>query len=110
MANLTQIPSNRVPFIDDRTGLMTREWFIFFQQLNVLMGSGSNTVSLTDLLVGPPSPSGLEISDAIKNELAIGWQTPAPEIDTTSLMLSVQPPAVDVEQVSWARNLMLMGS
>lgn len=53
MANLTQIPSNRVPFIDARTGLMSREWFIFFQNLNTLLGSGSNDTSLLDVLVGP---------------------------------------------------------
>jgi hypothetical protein len=53
MANLSQIPSNRVPFLDERTGLMSREWFIFFQHLNMLVGGGSNDASLLDLQVAP---------------------------------------------------------
>jgi len=51
--NLTQIPSSRVPFIDERTGLMSREWYRFFINLFALTGDGSNTASLTDLQVGP---------------------------------------------------------
>ena len=55
MANITQIPAPRVPIIDEKTGLMAREWYRFFLNLFTLTGDGSNTASLTDLQVGPPS-------------------------------------------------------
>lgn len=53
MANITNIPAPRVPFLDDRTGLMSREWYRFFLNLFTLVGNGTNEVSLTDLMVAP---------------------------------------------------------
>jgi hypothetical protein len=52
--NITNIPSNRVEFIDSRTGLVSREWYRFFLNLFNLAGSGGNQTSLDDLQVGPP--------------------------------------------------------
>jgi len=52
--NVTNIPSNRVEFIDSRTGLVSREWYRFFLNLFNLAGSGGNQTSLDDLQVGPP--------------------------------------------------------
>lgn len=52
--NITNIPSNRVEFIDPRTGLVSREWYRFFLNLFNLAGSGGNQTSLDDLQVGPP--------------------------------------------------------
>lgn len=52
--NITQIPALRVPIIDPRTGLISREWYLFFFSLFNLSGSGSNTISLTDVQVGQP--------------------------------------------------------
>jgi hypothetical protein len=52
--NITNIPAPRVPIIDERTGLISREWYRFFFNLFNLTGSGSNDVSIQDLLVGPP--------------------------------------------------------
>jgi len=51
--NITQIPALRVPIIDPRTGLISREWYLFFFSLFNLAGAGSNPISLTDLQVGP---------------------------------------------------------
>lgn len=53
--NTTNIPAPRVEVIDPRTGLMSREWYRFFFNLFTLSGSGSNTTSLQDLQLGPPS-------------------------------------------------------
>ena len=53
--NITNIPAPRVPFIDERTGLMAREWYRFFLNLFVLTGSGGNPVTLEELQLGPPS-------------------------------------------------------
>jgi hypothetical protein len=52
--NATNITPPRVPLIDQRTGLMSREWYRFFLNLFTLTGSGTNQVSLTDLQLGPP--------------------------------------------------------
>lgn len=52
--NITNIPSNRVEFIDSRTGLVSREWYRFFLNLFNLAGAGGNQASLDDLQIGPP--------------------------------------------------------
>lgn len=52
--NVTNIPSNRVDFIDAKTGLVSREWYRFFVNLFSLAGAGGNQTSLDDLQVGPP--------------------------------------------------------
>ena len=51
--NITNIPAPRVNFIDDRTGLMSREWYRFFLNLFTLTGGGTNAVSLEDIQLGP---------------------------------------------------------
>ena len=52
--NITNIPAPRVPFIDERTGLMAREWYRFFLNMFVLTGSGSNPTTLDELQLAPP--------------------------------------------------------
>lgn len=52
--NITNIPAPRVPFVDERTGLMAREWYRFFLNMFVLTGSGSNPTTLDELQLGPP--------------------------------------------------------
>jgi hypothetical protein len=56
--NITNIPSSRVDFIDQRTGLMSREWYRFFLNLFNLTGAGNNPTSLDDLQIGPPTGAG----------------------------------------------------
>jgi hypothetical protein len=51
--NITNIPAPRVNFIDERTGLMSREWYRFFLNLFTLTGGGTNPTSLEDLQLGP---------------------------------------------------------
>lgn len=53
MANLTTIIPPRVPIMDPKTGIISREWYLFFLNLFALAGSGSNDVSLTDLQINP---------------------------------------------------------
>jgi hypothetical protein len=52
--NTTNIPSNRVEFIDSRTGLVSREWYRFFLNLFNLAGAGGNQISLDEMQIGPP--------------------------------------------------------
>lgn len=51
--NITSIPAPRVPFIDERTGLISREWYRFFLNLFTLTGSGTTDASWTDLQIAP---------------------------------------------------------
>ena len=60
--NITQIPAPRVPIIDEKTGLMSREWYRFFINIFALTGDGSNNISLEDLQLGPPSLDGFVAS------------------------------------------------
>jgi hypothetical protein len=57
MSNITSIPAPRVPFIDERTGLISREWYRFFLNLFVLTGSGTTDASWTDLQLAPMGQS-----------------------------------------------------
>jgi hypothetical protein len=63
--NITNITPPRVPLIDERTGLISREWYRFFLNLFNLAGGGTNTTSLTDLQLGPPAPQQEDIIDII---------------------------------------------
>ena len=64
--NQTNIVAPRVPLIDDRTGLISREWYRFFLNLFVLTGSGQNDTSLLDLQVGPPAQLDSQIAELQK--------------------------------------------
>jgi hypothetical protein len=55
MLDITNIPPPRVPLIDERSGLMSREWYRFFLNLFRLTGGGSSDVTLTDLQLAPQS-------------------------------------------------------
>jgi len=74
--NITNITPPRVQLVDPNTGLVSREWFRFFQSLFQLTGSGQNDFTLQDLQIGP---------DADATSLAAVLQT---EIQN----LSVSPP------------------
>jgi hypothetical protein len=63
--NTTNITPPRVPLIDERTGLISREWYRFFLNLFTLTGSGTNVTSLTDLQLGPPAPQQEDLVDII---------------------------------------------
>lgn len=45
--NPTQIPAPRVPVVDPATGLMSREWFRFFNALYEQLGGGTGAASGT---------------------------------------------------------------
>jgi hypothetical protein len=54
LINTTTIPPDRVPFLDERTGLVSREWYRFLYNQFLLTGAGGNPVSLSDVQKGPP--------------------------------------------------------
>ena len=53
--NITNITPPRVQLVDPNTGLVSREWFRFFQSLFQLTGNGQNDFTLQDLQIGPDS-------------------------------------------------------
>ena len=48
--NITKIPAPRVPLVDDRTGLISREWFRFFNNIYVI--TGGTTQGITQVANG----------------------------------------------------------
>lgn len=89
--NITNIPAPRVPFIDERTGLMAREWYRFFLNLFVLTGSGNNPVSLEELQLGPPNqPDLTELLIQINQNIAPQYEDQSGDflatLDTAQLM------------------------
>jgi hypothetical protein len=52
LPNITNITPPRVPLTDPRTGLISREWYLFF--LSLFNQTGQSTLSLEDVQKGPP--------------------------------------------------------
>jgi hypothetical protein len=64
-SQLTNITPPRVPLLDPKTNLISREWYRFFLNLFVLTGGGQNTASLTDLQLGPPMPTQEDFGEVV---------------------------------------------
>jgi hypothetical protein len=80
MANITNIPAPRVPFIDERTGLISREWFRFLNNQFVLTGSGTTATSIADLEVGLGlSPDTDDVTAVLQSEIQALNLHPPPE-------------------------------
>ncbi len=43
-SNITQIPAPRVPFMDERTGTISREWFRFLNNIYTICGDGTGVI------------------------------------------------------------------
>jgi hypothetical protein len=89
--NITNIPAPRVPFVDERTGLMAREWYRFFLNLFVLTGSGNNPITLEELQLGPPNqPDLTELLIQINQNIAPQYEDQSGDflktLDTAQLM------------------------
>ena len=44
-SNITQIPAPRVPFMDERTGTISREWFRFLNNIYTICGDGTGIIN-----------------------------------------------------------------
>jgi hypothetical protein len=78
MSNTTNIPAPRVPFIDERTGLISREWFRFLNNQFQLTGGGTTQISTADLELTPA--------------LAATTEDVIPEIEKDIQALQLLPP------------------
>lgn len=45
MLNITQIPAPRVPIAEGNTGLISTQWFRYFNNLNTILGSGTGVTT-----------------------------------------------------------------
>jgi hypothetical protein len=61
-ANITNLTPPRVQMVEPDTGLVTREWYRFFESLFRLTGSGQNDLTLQDLQVGPDAGTDMGIA------------------------------------------------
>lgn len=66
--NMTSIPAPRVPFIDERTGLISRDWYRFLLNVFQLTGSGGNDITLDDLQLSPAAVDSSEVA-VLQNEI-----------------------------------------
>lgn len=44
--NITQIPAPRVDFLDPQTGLISRQWFRYFNNVNTIIGGGEGIIAV----------------------------------------------------------------
>lgn len=61
-ANITNLTPPRVQLADPETGLVTREWYRFFESLFRLTGSGQNDVTLQDVQIGPDAGTDMGLA------------------------------------------------
>lgn len=99
MLNITNIPTPYSKLIDDRTGVLSPEWYRFFLNLYNLAGGGSNPVSIPDILTTPvimqmQDQSGLlelgpsnedQLVESIK-QLRSAMETVPPPLDPEALV------------------------
>ena len=79
--NITNITPPRVQLADPTTGLVSREWYRFFESLFRLTGSGQNDFTLQDLQIGPDAGTdmGIAVLQTELQNLAVGPQQ-APQL------------------------------
>jgi hypothetical protein len=81
--NITNIPAPRVPFIDERTGLISREWFRFLNNQFTLTGGGTTSVSLADLELAPYSDAATEAELAVAQSRIEALELAPPPLELT---------------------------
>lgn len=84
--NITPIIAPRVPFLDETTGLISREWFRFL--LSLYDQISDSNVSLADLQKGPPGTQLEYVSQAIKELSEWAATTPSNIIESEIAILN----------------------
>ena len=88
LLNVTNIPSDREPFIDERTGLVSRTWYRFLLRLFNVTGIGNNAITLEDLQKLPPDALISEIAEIQKQLSAFDVILKNPSIELISELVS----------------------
>jgi hypothetical protein len=82
MPNVTNIPAPRVPLIDERTGLISREWFRYLNNQFQLTGGGTTDISLADLELTPTNGAADAELGVLQSQLqALGVGPPRLELN-----------------------------
>ncbi len=82
MPNVTNIPAPRVPLIDERTGLISREWFRYLNNQFQLTGGGTTDISLADLELTPTNGAADAELGVLQSQLqALGVSPPQLELN-----------------------------
>lgn len=72
MANISQLPLSKVPFLDGDSGLVSREWYRFLNNMFGLTGGGGSDLSLSDVQVGPATVYTDQTAELQKNIDGLG--------------------------------------
>lgn len=86
MANITSLPSAKVPLIFNDNQLMTTEWYRFFNNIYGIVGEGQGIVSVINGGTGQSSYTDgqLLIGNSVGNTLTKNTLTPSDGIDITN--------------------------
>jgi hypothetical protein len=85
--NITQIPAPRVELIDPRTGLMSREWFRFFNNVYTIVGSDLGIIQIPNGGTGLssyPSNGQLLIGDTANKRYVLNTLTAGAGVTITN--------------------------
>lgn len=106
MANITNIPAPRVPFIDERTGLISREWFRFLNNQFTLTGGGTTQITTADLELTPALAATMEdtvpVLEAEIQALKLMPRYPEPNPINYGSFFSTQTQAATVINTAYA--------
>lgn len=87
MLNITQIPAPRVELIDPRTGLMSREWFRFFNNIYTIVGANLGVIQIVNGGTGlstTPTDGQLLIGDTTTGEYVLNTLAAALGVSVTN--------------------------
>lgn len=112
MTTKTNIPAPRCAFIDQRTGLMAREWYMFFLNIFSSLGSGQNTISIIDMQMAPQAQGADSFVDNIEFESRINQLSSAYNevIDSVSLIPAEKSQLANDDSLPYPRQLNLIDS
>ena len=81
-SNITKIPAPRVPLFEEGTGLISREWFRFFNNQFQLTGGGTTQATTADLELmsysNPSTEAELAVADSRIEALELAPRSPEP--------------------------------
>ena len=83
---ITQIPAPRTPLVDEQTGLLSREWFRWFNNVNNIIGEGDGVIAVINGGTGQSTYTNgqLLIGNSTGNTLSKNTLTPGAGIGVTN--------------------------
>jgi hypothetical protein len=99
---ITQIPAPRTPVIDETTGLLSREWFRWFNNINNITGAGLGVIAVINGGTGQSTYTNgqLLIGNNTGNTLSKNTLTPGVGIGVTN-----GPGSIDIANTGVLSNL-----